>query len=66
MEKDGGKREWVTKGRIAMCEGREGVEAISSTRVREAVKQGDGELLGNLVTSGVAEWILSEGLYLEK
>lgn len=65
-EKDGGKREWVTEGRIVMCDGREeGEEAVSSTRVREAVKRGDRELLDRLVTSGVAEWILEEGLYLE-
>ena len=50
-----------------MCEGRdEGEGAVSSTRVREAVKNGDRELLSKLVTSGVAEWILQEGLYLEE
>ena len=65
-EKHGGKREWVTQGRIVMCEGREKDEgAVSSTRVREAVKSGDRELLGKMVTSGVADWILEEGLYLE-
>jgi nicotinamide-nucleotide adenylyltransferase len=65
-EKDGGKREWVTEGRIVMCDGRQdGEETVSSTRVREAVKRGDRELLGKLVTSRVAEWILERGLYLE-
>jgi hypothetical protein len=33
--------------------------------VREAVKRGDRTLLRRLVTGGVAEWILEEGLYLE-
>ena len=66
-EKDGGRREWVTQGRIAMCEGREeGEGAVSSTRVREAVRKGDREVLTKLVTSGVAEWILEEGLYMEE
>jgi nicotinamide-nucleotide adenylyltransferase len=66
-EKDGAKREWVSEGRIVMCEGQEeGEGAVSSTRVREAVKNGDRELLSKLVTSGVAEWILEEGLYSEE
>jgi nicotinamide-nucleotide adenylyltransferase len=65
-EKEGGKREWVREGRIEMVEGRkEGEVVVSSTRVREAVKEGDRELLGKLVTDGVAEWILEEELYRE-
>ena len=62
-EGEGGKREWVGEGRIAMVEGwREG-EVVSSTRVREAVKEGDRDLLRRLVTNRVAAWILEEGLY---
>ena len=65
-DKEGGKREWVTGGRIEMVEGREeGEEVVSSTKVRKAIKEGDRELLGKLVTDGVAKWILEEGLYLE-
>lgn len=65
-EKEGGKREWVTEGRIEMVEGRrEGEEVVSSTRVREAVGNGDEALLKKLVTDGVADWILEEGLYRE-
>jgi len=63
---EGGKGEWVTGGRIEMCEGKkEGEEVISSTKVRAAAKKGDREMLGKLVTEGVAEWVLKEGLYTE-
>ena len=64
---EGAKREWVTGGRIEMCEGkREGQEAISSTKVRAAAKKGDREALGKLVTNRVAKWILEEDLYTEE
>jgi len=67
LERVGGKPGWVTEKRIVMCEGRkEGEEVVSSTRVREAVRKGDRELLEKLVTEGVAEWILREGLYLDE
>ena len=60
----GGLREWVTERRIEMVEGRrEGEEVVSSTKVRKAVADGDEEALGKLVTTGVKEWILREGLY---
>ncbi len=59
------KREWVTEGRIVLCDGRkEGEEPVSSTKVRDAVKRGDEEMLGRLVSQGVKEWILEEGLYV--
>lgn len=62
----GGEKEWVGEGRIRMVEGRkEGEEVISSTKVREAVRKGDKAALKGLVTEGVAEWVLEEGLYLE-
>jgi nicotinamide-nucleotide adenylyltransferase len=65
-EKDGGKVEWAAGGRIVMCDGRKGgEETISSTKVRDAAKKGNKELLGRLVSRGVAEWILDENLYLE-
>ncbi|KAH7356753.1 hypothetical protein BKA65DRAFT_450543 [Rhexocercosporidium sp. MPI-PUGE-AT-0058] len=60
----GGLREWVTEKRIEMVEGRrEGEEVVSSTKVRNAVADGDKEALGKLVTTRVKEWILTEGLY---
>ena len=46
-EGEGGKREWVTEGKIVLVEGRmEGEEVVSSTKVREAVKQGNKHMLG--------------------
>lgn len=63
-ESEGAKSEWVKEGRIKMVEGRrEGEEMVSSSRVREAVDKGNTEALGRLVTSGVKEWVLKEGLY---
>lgn len=65
-ESEGARKEWITEGRIEMVEGRkEGEEVVSSTRVREAVKAGDRDLLDKLVTSGVKEWVLGERLYLD-
>ncbi len=62
---EGADRAWVTEGRIVLCEGmREGEEAVSSTRVRRAVRDGNDALLGRLISEGVKGWILEEGLYL--
>lgn len=63
---EGGKSEWVTEGRIEMCDGKnDDEEAISSTKVRTAAKNGDREVLDKLVTKGVADWILAESLYTQ-
>lgn len=63
-EREGGRREWAQ--RIKLVEGRrEGEEVVSSTKVREAAKKGDKEMLGKLVTQGVAEWVLQERLYVD-
>ncbi|MCJ1446499.1 MAG: hypothetical protein MMC23_007004 [Stictis urceolatum] len=63
-EHEGGKREWAE--RIEMVEGsRDGEEAVSSTKAREAAERGDRTLVGELCTRAVAEWITSEGLYVE-
>jgi nicotinamide-nucleotide adenylyltransferase len=65
-EQDGGKKEWVTEGRIVMCAGKqEGEETISSTKVREAVKKDDRQRLKRLLSDGVAQYVLKEKLYLE-
>lgn len=64
----GGMREWVSEGRITLVEGRAGDDkvVVSSSRVREAVKRGDGEeVLRGLVTEGVREWIVRERLYVD-
>jgi nicotinamide-nucleotide adenylyltransferase len=58
-EDEGAKREWSS--RIELVEGAEKV--VSSTRVREACKTSDELVLKELVTDGVAEWVLSHGLY---
>jgi len=69
-EEEGGRKEWVSDGRIEFnaAEGgsrRGDEEVVSSTKVREAVKSGDEEMLSKLVTSGVRNWIRAEGLYVE-
>ncbi|MCJ1246089.1 hypothetical protein MMC30_003293 [Trapelia coarctata] len=62
MEDKGGRREWADK--IAMVAGKQaGDQAISSTRVRKAVEEGDEGLVGELCTEGVARYILEEGVY---
>ncbi|KAI1800707.1 Nucleotidylyl transferase [Daldinia bambusicola] len=67
----GGRAEWVE--RIEMVEGssrKEGQEeevvAVSSTKVREAVRRKDWEALKRLVSEDVAGWIREEGLYAEE
>jgi nicotinamide-nucleotide adenylyltransferase len=64
MEAEGGRRGWA--GRIELVEGRrEGEEVVSSTRVRDAVKRGNGDMLRKLVSEGVADWVLQERLYAD-
>lgn len=66
-EREGGKREWVTEGKIVLVDGRREVEGVvSSTKVREAMQRGDREMLGKLVAKGVGGWIMSEKLYLDE
>lgn len=64
-ENEGAKREWVTK--IDLVDNRsENEEIISSTKVRNAVKDGDSQALSRLVTDGVKDWILEQKLYLDE
>jgi nicotinamide-nucleotide adenylyltransferase len=49
---------------IEMIEAEEGV-GISSTRVRNAAKQGNWDVVSELCTEGVAAWIKDQGLYSE-
>lgn len=66
MDDMGAQRDWVNDGRIVLVDGRaEGGEVISSTKVRSAARAGDGKMLGPLVTEGVKDWILEEGLYTD-
>ncbi|RGP68762.1 hypothetical protein FLONG3_8025 [Fusarium longipes] len=58
----GGDEAWVE--RVEMVEGREGDEDVSSSRVRDTIKSGQGSLDG-LVGDEVREWIKREALYTE-
>jgi nicotinamide-nucleotide adenylyltransferase len=58
----GGKTEWADM--VEMAGGLEAGEVvISSTKVREAVRNRDWDALGKLVSEGVKEWIRHERLY---
>ncbi|KAI0136976.1 cytidylyltransferase family protein [Xylariales sp. AK1849] len=64
LEEAGGKKEWANK--VEMVEGTQvGEEVISSTKVRDAVRNEDWESLRKLVAKGVTDWIRDEGLYRE-
>lgn len=61
-EEEGGKREWAE--RIQMAEGRKaGENVISSTRVRSAAQDSDVEMIRELCTEGVANYIIQKKLY---
>lgn len=63
-EEVGGRREWA--GNIELVQGRQdGEVVVSSTAVRDAVRAGDEEKLGALLSVGVKEWVSGEQLYLE-
>ena len=59
-EQEGGKRGWAE--RIEMVEGES--ETVSSTKVREAVGNGEWEKVEKLVGHNVREWIESQELYV--
>lgn len=63
MEKDGFLKQWGEEA-IEVEEGAEGV-GISSTRVRNAAKEGNWDVVGELCTEGVAAWIKEAKLYGE-
>ena len=61
-EHERGRKDWAEK--IRLVEGRkEGEEAVSSTKVREAIARGDKSALERLVPGSIADWILDTGLY---
>lgn len=62
VEDVGGDEAWVE--RVEMVEGREGDEDVSSSRVRDVVKSGQGSLDG-LVGEEVRGWIERDALYKE-
>ncbi|RBQ74824.1 hypothetical protein FVER14953_09708 [Fusarium verticillioides] len=59
----GGDEAWVD--RVEMVEGRQGDGDVSSSRVREIVKSGEGSLDG-LVGEEVGGWIEREALYRDR
>ncbi|KAJ4311863.1 hypothetical protein N0V94_007738 [Neodidymelliopsis sp. IMI 364377] len=61
-EKDGFKPQWGNN--IDMVQASEGV-GISSTRVRNAAKEGKWDEVGQLCTEGVAAWLKDQALYSE-
>ena len=61
-EKDGFLPQWGNN--IDMVEANEGV-GISSTRVRNAAKEGDWNVVNELCTEGVAAWLKDQALYSE-
>ena len=62
---EGGRKEWAE--RIQMVEGKKaGERVVSSTKVRKAAQDGDADLLKELCTEGVANYVLREKLYTEQ
>lgn len=62
MEVEGGKREWAGQVELVDATPKAGV---SSTVVRKAAKAGEWGTVGDLCTTGVADWVKEEGLYEE-
>jgi nicotinamide-nucleotide adenylyltransferase len=62
MEAEGGKREWAQLVELVDPSPKAGV---SSTRIRRAANAGDWDVVGELCTDGVAEYVKAEGLYAE-
>ena len=65
-DEDGAQGQWVSKGRIKMVEARkEGQEVISSSKVRDLVKEGKSETWKSMVPISVAQLVEEEHLYRE-
>ncbi|KIW31393.1 uncharacterized protein PV07_03045 [Cladophialophora immunda] len=64
LEKDGLKREWAEKVELVVDDSGE-TEGVSSTKIRNAMKDGDWDEVKGLVGHRVGEWIRHRGLYLE-
>lgn len=62
MEDEGGRREWAGQVELVDATPQAGV---SSTVIRKAAKAGEWDVVGELCTEGVAEWVREEGLYDE-
>lgn len=66
LEARGGRAAWADKVDMVQAPLEDGQEAISSTKVREAVANQDWERLRTLVSDRVAEWVRQAGLYTER
>ncbi|KAL6901320.1 hypothetical protein GGI43DRAFT_374380 [Trichoderma evansii] len=62
LDEVGGDAEWA--GRVDLVEGKKG-SGVSSSKVRELVKNGDGKSLEEMVDGEVLRWIDEEVLYRE-
>ncbi|MCJ1260892.1 hypothetical protein MMC22_000756 [Lobaria immixta] len=65
-EEEGGRREWARRVQLVWRSGGEEEaeeEMISSTKVREAMRSGDEEVMKRLVPEAVRNFILDQGLY---
>ncbi len=62
LEQDGMKREWASKVELVVDDSGES-EGVSSTRIRDAVKQGRWDEVQGLVGTGVQAWIRERNLY---
>lgn len=60
LEGEGGKREWARQVELVEATPQAGV---SSTVIRKAAKEGEWDVVGELCTPSVAEWVREEGLY---
>ena len=65
LEKEGMKREWAAKVDLTIDESGD-AEGVSSTKVRNAVKEGNWNEVSDLVGLKVSQWIREKGLYLEQ
>ena len=61
-DKEGADRKWAQKIEL-VGDRKEGEDAISSTKAREALAQKDSKRLHDLCTDRIADWILCNGLY---
>ena len=64
FEVDGLKREWARQVELVVDESGE-AEGVSSTRIRDGIKEGNWEDVRGLVGEGVESWIRQRGLYRE-
>jgi nicotinamide-nucleotide adenylyltransferase len=65
LEAEGMKREWADRVELVVDETGE-TEGVSSTKIRNAVKEGKWDDVDGLVGRAVGEWVRERGLYKEE